>query len=99
MPQSIIFALLLCAASPEQELPPGDSPATEEEKAKEKESGEPDPGQTREDEGAIDKSPSVLTPPPGETPKDEEEPEAPLAPQAEDFFQFSDFVDTRVTFA
>lgn len=82
----------------EEQLPDGDEAA-----------------QTKEAEEAApaveesEKAPTVMTPPPGDKPKDDPnakpsgQPEVAAgedaSPQAEDFFQFSDFVDTRVTFA
>lgn len=71
---------------------------------------DPPEGDEQQHEEETSEKPSVLTPPPGEIPDEERKQTPPgevekpdhgeeLTPQSEDFFQFTDFVDNRVTFA
>lgn len=100
----LMFLSTVSQATPSttEELPEGDQQENVDETKTEK----PAQDQTTAEES--EKAPTVLTPPPGEISesKDAEpgaakEPakEEELTPNADDFFQFSDFVDTRVTFA
>jgi hypothetical protein len=99
----LMFLSTVSQATPSttEELPAGD----QQEQTDETKPETPGLEQTTPEES--EKAPTVLTPPPGEIAPGNEEPAstpaeekaAELTPNADDFFQFSDFVDTRVTFA
>ncbi|MCK6545152.1 hypothetical protein L6R52_04735 [Myxococcota bacterium] len=101
-----VLALLLAAQTAPQptnqaELPEGETPevsSTETPAAPEGTTEEPTKVEEKTTEPVV-ASPTPSEPVPATKEPAQPEPDASAAPQADDFFQFSDFVDTRVTFA
>jgi hypothetical protein len=109
MPIPIIFALLVAAqtgsSSNEEEPPEGDSPAPtqpakrgDKKNDKKKVTDDPSANQPRKTSAVIPAEKESPSEPATEAPEPGPAERADVSPRADDFFQFSDFVDSSLTF-